>query len=64
MPIVETTITVSIPETGATLGEVEAEVARGVKEAGRRLLLAACGAMEGAGSGGTAAWPPVRQVKA
>jgi len=53
MPTVETTITVSIPEGGATLREVEAEVAKGVQsemprtaEAGRKLLLAACQALE------------------
>lgn len=46
MPTVEITITVSIPETGATLGEVEAEVGRRVEEAGRRLLLSACGELE------------------
>ena len=44
MPIVETTITVSIPEGGATLAELDLEVvvARAVEEAGRRLLRAAC----------------------
>lgn len=46
MPTVETTITISIPEGGATLREVEAEVAKGVQEAGRKLLLAACQALE------------------
>ena len=46
MPIVETTITVSIPERGATLGEVEAAVGQAVEEAGRRLLLSACREME------------------
>ena len=38
MPTVETTITVSIPESGATLGEVEKGVAQAVEEAGRRRL--------------------------
>ena len=46
MLTVETTITVSIPEGRATLREVEAEVAKGVQEAGRKLLLAACQALE------------------
>lgn len=46
MPTVETTITISIPEGGATWGEMEAAVAGAVQEAGRRLLLAACGKME------------------
>ena len=46
MPIVETTITVSIPEGGATLAELEAVVARAVEEAGRRLLRAACAEVE------------------
>src|SRR3989337_1337450 len=42
MPIVETTITVSIPEGGATLGELEVAVARAVNAGGRRLLRRAC----------------------
>ena len=46
MPTVEITITVSIPEGGATLGEVEEAVGRAVEEAGQRLLLAACGELE------------------
>ncbi len=41
MPTVETTIRLSIPEGGLTLGELEAAVVRAVEEAGRRLL-AAC----------------------
>ena len=47
MPTVDTTITVSIPESGATLGEVEKGVAQAVEEAGRELLAAACRALEG-----------------
>jgi hypothetical protein len=46
MPTVETTIRVSIPEEGATLGQLEAVVARAVEEAGQRLLLGACGELE------------------
>ncbi len=46
MPTVETTIRVSIPEEGATLGELEAAVTQAAEEAGRQLLLAACEEME------------------
>jgi len=46
MPIVETTITIRIPEGGATLGELEGAVARAVNEGGRRLLGQACGEVE------------------
>jgi len=42
----ETTITVSIPESGVGLGEVEKLVAGAIREAGRKLLLAACLALE------------------
>jgi len=46
MPTVETTITVSIPEGGATLDELEAAVGRAVEEAGQRLLTAGCADLE------------------
>lgn len=47
MPTVETTITISIPEDGMSLGDLEARVvARAAEEASRRLLIAACGEME------------------
>ncbi len=46
MPTVETTITVSIPDNGATLGELEERVAQAVQEAGRTLLAEACQALE------------------
>ena len=46
MPTVETTVTSSISESGAELGELEAAVARVVEEAGRQLLRAACAEVE------------------
>jgi len=46
MATVETTIRVSIPDEGATLGEVEEGVAEAVQRAGRELLVAACAALE------------------
>jgi len=46
MSTVETTIRVSIPDGGATLGEVEQRVAEAVQAAGRELLVAACAALE------------------
>src|SRR3990172_9049139 len=46
MPIVETTITVSIPEGGATLAELEAVVARAVEEGGGGVGGAACAEVE------------------
>src|SRR3989337_3153836 len=46
MPTVETTITISIPEDGVTLAELEAAVTQAAEEAGRRLLLAACEEVE------------------
>lgn len=46
MPTVETTITVSIPDEGATLGEVEQGIAEAVQAAGRELLVRASQALE------------------
>jgi hypothetical protein len=46
MSTVETTIRVSIPDGGATLGEVEQRVAEAVQAAGRELLVAVCAALE------------------
>ena len=46
MATVETTIRVSIPDGGATLGEVEQRVAEAVQAVGRELLVAVCAALE------------------
>lgn len=46
MPTVETTITVKIPDDGATLDQLEGQVAKAVQEAGRTLLVEACRALE------------------
>ena len=64
MPIVETTITVSIPEEGVTLGKLERRVAEALQEAGRRLVAAACEAIEGQAVTALRRERRVRQVKA
>jgi hypothetical protein len=46
MPTVETTIRVSIPDEGSSLGEVEQGIAEALQAAGRELLLAACTCLE------------------
>jgi len=51
MPAVETTIRISVPEGGMTLGELEAAVAQAAEEAGQRLLVAAYREMEAARAG-------------
>jgi len=63
MPTVETMITASIAESGATLREVEEQVAEAVQEAGREPLLAACRAMEGEAIGSLRRREQVEVVK-
>jgi len=46
MPTVETTISVSIPDEGATLAEVEQGIAQALQAAGRELLVRASQALE------------------
>ena len=46
MPTVETTVTISVPEEGMSLEALEAALAAALAQAGQRLLLAACRAME------------------
>ena len=46
MASVETTISITIPEEGMTLEDLEAAVAQAVVQAGQELLVAGCAAME------------------
>ena len=64
MSAVETTISVTIPEEGATLGELEGRVAQAVQEAGRTLLAEACRALEEQALAAARHRGRVRQVKA
>jgi len=63
MPIVETTIKLSIPEGGMTLQELEEQLLIRLKEAGRNLLGAACGALEEQALGTLKRRARVQQVK-
>jgi len=63
MPTVETAITVSIPDEGTTLEELEERVAQAMQEAGRELLLQACRILEGRALAAARHQAPVQQVK-
>jgi len=63
MPTVETTITVSIPEGGASWGEAEERAAEAVQSAGRELMVVACRALEEEASGALRRRGQVQRVK-
>ena len=63
MPIVETTIKVSIPEGGVSMGDLERCVGRAVEEAGRELLGKVCQMLEEEGLAALRRRRQAQQVK-